>query len=75
MIRRFNAKVQTDGKMVPAKLRDVSIASLMVIAASGVGRALIIERSRARSGQRPSESGAPDAARGDDPYFFLFFAR
>jgi hypothetical protein len=46
----------------------------MAIAASGVGRALIIERSRARSEQRPSESGAPDAARGDDPYFFLFFA-
>jgi hypothetical protein len=40
----------------------------------GVKRALIIQRSRARSGQRRSESGALDSARGDNLYFFLFFA-
>jgi hypothetical protein len=58
----------------PSKASQRLFASLIVIAASGSKRELVIERSRARSGQLLSESGALDAARGDDPYFFLFFA-
>jgi hypothetical protein len=73
-----DSKIQRKGsnrwKDGPSKASQRLFASLIVIAASGIKRALIIERSRARSGQRLSESGALEVARGDDPYFFLFFA-